>query len=237
MSDTVPIFHIPPGLHSLAVPLRTWLKDRPNYDRLVVGALVFAYKPGENHQPRLLLVQRSADERAFPGCWEIPGGSAEASDPTILHSVAREVFEETGLRLSRFVRQVGEGVEFVTPAAQGGSRQWLKLSFEIEAAEIPGAMQGNSLFNDGDTHPQVHGDDTDIISILEDIPIVLDPKEHQLHEWVTEVDIDQSPEGEGRYTFISADQRHVVLDGFSLHKADREQVKEIERIKDAMGNA
>ncbi|KAH0543457.1 hypothetical protein FGG08_002222 [Glutinoglossum americanum] len=227
MSNPVPIsIHIPPDLQPLAVPLRTWLREHPNYDRLAIGALIFAY----DAEPRILLVQRAAAERAFPGCWEIPGGSVEASDPTILHSVAREVFEETGLRLTRFVRQVGDGTEFVTRGGSGGSRRWLKLDFEIEAAEMPVGMQAKAFFDTSN--------DTDTSSGLEDIPIILDPEEHQFYGWATETDVDKSFEDEGKYTFISPDQRHVMLDGFGLHKADRERVKrDFERVRKLMENA
>lgn len=58
----------------------------------------------------------------------MPGGSVDATDPTILHGLAREVFEETGLRFTTFVCQVGKGIEFMT----GPRRRWMKLSFEIE---------------------------------------------------------------------------------------------------------
>jgi 8-oxo-dGTP pyrophosphatase MutT (NUDIX family) len=69
-------------------------------------------------------------ERSFPNLWEVPGGSPELSDPTILHSVAREAFEETGLRLTKFVRQIGDGVEFNTgpkKRERSGSSLALKL--------------------------------------------------------------------------------------------------------------
>ncbi|KAI9783516.1 MAG: hypothetical protein M1839_003686 [Geoglossum umbratile] len=235
MSDPAPIsIHIPPDLRDLTVPLQTWLQTHPNYDRLVVGALIFAHKPFDN-RARILLVQRSANERAFPQAWEVPGGSAEGSDPTILHSVAREVFEETGLRLTRFVRQVGEGAEFVTPGRgrNGRSRRWMKLSFEVEVAEIPACLLGREAFRAGDDVPAQNN-----TPALEDIPVVLDPKEHQCYEWATGEDVDESFEDEGKYTFISADQRDIILDGFSLHKADREWLaREIESIKKAMGTA
>ena len=48
--------------------------------------------------------------------------------PQILHGLARELFEETGLKLTKILRAVGEGIEFKT----GDRRLWMKLSFEIE---------------------------------------------------------------------------------------------------------
>ena len=124
---------ISPSISHLAVPLMTYLHNNPSYDNLVVGACIFA--PGKTvpsgEPPRLLLVQRAAAECGFPNLWEVPGGSAEKTDPTILHSIAREVFEETGLKLTKVVGAVGDGCEFTT----GGNGKWKKLTFEIEVEQ------------------------------------------------------------------------------------------------------
>ena len=63
----------------------------------------------------------------------------------------------------RFVREVGNGVEF----AEGKTR-WVKLSFEIEVVEI---------------HGRKAEDEED------DVEITLDPEEHQDYRWVTEEEI------------------------------------------------
>ena len=135
--------HISPTLKHLTIPLKEFLHNHPQYACLAVGAFIFA----PAHQvtssspettssvSRLLIVQRAASEKSFPTLWEVPGGSSEHSDPTILHSVAREVFEETGLHLTRLVRQIGKGVEF-SVGRSGGPERWLKLSFEVEVTEI-----------------------------------------------------------------------------------------------------
>ena len=133
-TPTGPIqIRIAPSLSYLADPLITYLHTNPSYDNLVVGACIFApeNRRPNGDPPRLLLVQRAAAECGFPNLWEVPGGSAEATDPTIFHSIAREVFEETGLKLTRIVGAVGDGCEFTT----GGNRKWKKLTFEIEVQE------------------------------------------------------------------------------------------------------
>lgn len=62
--------------------------------------------------PRILLVQRSSHETLYPDEWEIPGGKAEYGvDQTILETVAREVREETGLRVVEVLRDF-EGFEY-----------------------------------------------------------------------------------------------------------------------------
>ncbi|PYH95654.1 hypothetical protein BO71DRAFT_482697 [Aspergillus ellipticus CBS 707.79] len=53
--------------------------------------------------PKTLLLQRSPHD-SYPYHWEGPGGGIEpAQDATLLDGAAREVFEETGLRVVRFV--------------------------------------------------------------------------------------------------------------------------------------
>lgn len=57
------------------------------------------------------------------------------SDPTILHSLARSTFEETGLRLAGFYRQIGSVAEFVTGYGASGKR-CCTLYFEIEVTQV-----------------------------------------------------------------------------------------------------
>jgi|SRR3569833_125783 len=111
---------------AFAVSEKTYLQNKPQFDRLVVGALV--YDP----QGRLLLIRRAAHD-FMPLTWEIPGGALDASDATILDGLARELWEETGLLMRRVVRQVRcgprqEGAEFVV--ARGV--RMCKYSFEVE---------------------------------------------------------------------------------------------------------
>lgn len=142
---------IPPALRQHTIPLSTFLTRNPQYTNLVVGALIF--NPSTpTHPTRLLILQRASTEIGFPNLWEIPGGTCDAEDPTILHSAARETFEETGLRLMKFVREVGKGVELVI-----GKTRWFKLSFEIEVVEMQGRKAEGAV---------------------DDVEIRLDPEEH-----------------------------------------------------------
>ena len=153
---------IPPTLRQHTIPPSTFLTRNPQYTNLVVGALIFR-PPTPTHPTRLLILQRASTEHAFPNLWEVPGGSSDPEDPTILHSAARETFEETGLRLMRFVRQVGKEVE-LGPGKTG----WVKLSFEIEVVEMHGRKAEGAV---------------------DDVEIRLDPEEHQDYTWVTEQEI------------------------------------------------
>jgi len=151
-----------------------------------------------------LLVQRAATERGFPNLWEIPGGSAEEDDPTILHSVAREVFEETGLRLTRFVRAVGDGIQFTT----GRQKTWMKLTFEIEVQEdlcraVNGTAGGQCLSDAASTL---------IYEGLGDGLVKLDPAEHQAFKWVTEDELKLWGPGK----IVTEEQRQMMLQAFEV---------------------
>ena len=203
--------NIPPFLSHLRVPLSTFLARNPRYQALAVGACIFFPPvsqeplPASSQPPRLLLVQRAATEFAFPNLWEFPGGSSEASDPTVLHSVAREVFEETGLLVRRLNNLVGEGVEFVTGTGDN-KNTWLKLTIEVEVVEIP-----NHSHRDGPTNG-ASGE-----TAVDEVRITLDPEEHQQYAWVTEEDVRRTPE-EGGYEIMTEEQREVMLQAFGMRK-------------------
>ena len=209
--------HIPPALSHLATSPHQFLQNNSELDNLAVGAFIFSSPEIVTPSSvRLLLIQRAATERAFPHCWEVPGGSAEFTDPTILHSVAREVFEETGLHLTRVVRTIGDGVRF--ESAKGIDR-WLKLSFEIEVAEliIYHAAPSASI-DDNDLHPER---ETERLATAESaipfISICLDPIEHQDFRWITEEEVRSNEGHESGLQFISAEQKSVILEAFRLH--------------------
>jgi len=75
---------------------------------------------------KLLLLQRAAFEDTFPNMFEIPGGHAEDADETILSTVVRETFEETGLVVKRIVDEF-EGFEY-----ESGKGLTVQLNFVVE---------------------------------------------------------------------------------------------------------
>ena len=187
MTTPTPIqIHISPALTHFTTPLSTFISTHASYTNFVVGSFIFS----PSHK-KVLLLQRASTERGFPSKWEIPGGSTELSDPTILHSAARETFEETGLHLTKVVRQVGdEGVEFTT---EQGQKRWLKLSFEIQVMEVEGI--GEEEGAEGN------------------IEIRLDPEEHQAYVWAGEEDIRM-----GKYDITTPEQRELMLKAFELNR-------------------
>lgn len=177
-----------------------------------------ASAPPPTPETLLLLVQRSSQD-SIPDRWEVPGGSSDENDPTILHSVARELFEETGLHLTRFNRQIGPGVRFET-GREPQKKQWLKLSFEVEVSEIP--RISHSHVHHQDNMARLGNDDLVAGQVL-DAVIKLDPEEHQNSAWATEEDIRNSdpnrpPWNRGPFEIFNEEQRLLMLRAFELRR-------------------
>ena len=188
-------FEIPTNLaEEYAIPLAKLIEQNPSYDFVATGSLVF-------HQGRQLLIQRAASD-SHPGRWENPGGGCDPEDETILHAVARELWEETGLHVTRFVRQVGGVVKFNSRSG----KSIVKFSFEVEVSQT-GALPGGES-------------EIDLQQNLDKIPIRLDPKEHQAYLWATEEQVLNGIIGDGNANtlgFISEQQHHTTVEGFRLH--------------------
>lgn len=130
----------------------------------------------------------------MPNKWEIPGGGVDASDPSILHGLVREVWEETGLRSRSVERLVGgeEGSIFLT-------RRGLRVvKFEFEVVVEDG--------EDGEGGLQV----------------MLDEREHQRFLWVGEEDVRAKMVCGVGIEFTTGRQEEVILEGFRLRRSDLE---------------
>jgi 8-oxo-dGTP pyrophosphatase MutT (NUDIX family) len=103
------------------------------YQYLATGALVF--DDSDSSAPRILLIQRSASD-SMPGRWEIPGGGVDEEDESILHGVARELWEEAGLTAVSIGPLVGNPHFF---ESRSGKRIG-KFNFMVEARSAQGAM-------------------------------------------------------------------------------------------------
>ncbi|KAL6711026.1 hypothetical protein ACN47E_006901 [Coniothyrium glycines] len=128
MTATEKAIEYPSALQEYAVSAAEYLRLHPEYHVLCTGIVVF------NKDGKLLLVQRAADEKAFPNFWEIPGGKVDDTDRSLLEAAARELKEEAGLDS---VRVVGKVSEFSFEDNRPGRRpvKWLKLVFEIEVED------------------------------------------------------------------------------------------------------
>ncbi|KXX82648.1 MutT-like protein [Madurella mycetomatis] len=181
------------GLH---ITEKDFLSTRPLIAAAATGALVFSKASGED---RALIIQRAAHD-SMPLLWETPGGACDLEDETILHGVARELWEETGLRMKSVTRQVGGGYTFITRSGLAVT----KLTFEAEV-ETPVSAQGEQLF------PKV----------------TLDPNEHVRFLWATEEEcrqgrvaaLDSNGEPEVvNVEFTTEAQKRIILYGFKLRR-------------------
>jgi 8-oxo-dGTP pyrophosphatase MutT (NUDIX family) len=210
--------HIPSHLQSFAIPLSQFRAQRSQseYRILVVGACIFSTRSPpfsfipvntsnadratsedastdinekEFPEPHILLIQRVGKD-SMANKWEIPGGGIDDTDPTILHGLAREVFEETGLHLTRVV----DLIEMQECLWRRG--KYCKWSFEIEVAEIPPPHRSHT--------PHQHDEKpADGVKDLASIPIILDPEEHQSFAWVTEDKVNE-------YSITTKEQKWVI---------------------------
>lgn len=73
----------------------------------------------------------------MPNRWEIPGGGVDDDDESILHAVARELWEEAGLVTVNIGPLVGDAHVF---QSRSGKRV-CKLSFLVEAKGENGKME------------------------------------------------------------------------------------------------
>ena len=218
--------HIPPSLQQYTTPLTRYLTAHPQYTNLVVSAFIFdapaqISTPDKERPTRLLILHRAAHERSFGNRWEVPGGSSDVTDPTILHSLAREVFEETGLILTRFIRQVGNMVEFQTGKGER-RRNWAKLNFEIEVAEIDGIVDQAAEVNDdgfmgkgAGSQDEGHKSTDRSEAAAPDATVTIDPQEHQGYAWATADDI-----ASGKYMIATPEQRDLILGAFRARRDD-----------------
>ena len=232
VSPSLISIHIPQALQKHTIPLTAFLQAHPQYNNLAIGAFIFhpplsflfAPCPGPSSisEWRLLLVQRAASEPAFPHLWEVPGGQSDDADPTILHSVARETFEETGLRLTRFVREIGKGVEF-----ESRKKRWVKLNFEVEVQELWSYSGSGGHVIEPEQgvvdRERVHsrGGEGAGASVPghQDIVVTVDPQEHQKYKWATEEEI-RDMAGQ----IVTTEQFDVMMRAFALKKLDWERV-------------
>jgi 8-oxo-dGTP pyrophosphatase MutT (NUDIX family) len=187
----------PESLREYAVSEAAYLQQHPEYDCLVTGSIVF------NTEGKLLLVQRAAEERAYPDFWvsqgrscesprtkttqEIPGGKVDKTDQTILHAAARELKEEAGLDTTRILKKVTQ-FTFLDEIPGRPTTTWLKLVFEVEVQNADN--------------------------------VVLDPVEHQKSLYASEAEVVNDMVGDVKLTYISLANKEVKLEAFRQRREE-----------------
>ena len=117
---------------AFSVPYETHVSSQPEgtykYQFVANGAMVFDFSSPK----RILLLQRAAHD-SMPNRWEVPGGACDREDESILHSVARELWEEAGLVATSIGPQIGDGQMFLTRSG----KIVCKFHFLVEAEKGP----------------------------------------------------------------------------------------------------
>ena len=117
--------------------------------------------------------------------------------------------------LTRFVRQVGDVVEFQTGKGER-RRNWAKLNFEIEVAGIDGLMDKAAETNDdgvtgigAQSQGEGHKGADRSEAVGKNATITIDPQEHQGYAWATAEEI-----ASGKYMIATPEQRDLMLGAF-----------------------
>ncbi|RYO88519.1 hypothetical protein DL762_003725 [Monosporascus cannonballus] len=218
-------FTVSPSLAAFQKPLRAYLDADPQYDAIVVGACVFNSNRtttnattaiGDKHnntpapatqqekdeeEPRILLLQRAPTD-SMPLRWEVPGGACDHEDETLLHAVARELWEESGLRAASVEALVfsgsgtGTGTGVIDPDVFFSRRglRVRKFSFVVGVEEGPADVR-------------------------------LDPAEHVAFLWVTEEQARRGRCGVVALKFTTPRQREIVLEAFKMRRKGFEPEK------------
>jgi 8-oxo-dGTP pyrophosphatase MutT (NUDIX family) len=177
-----------PSLAGHLVSRSAFLKRAASFgspvDKLVVGVAIVHPLFSATKPLQILLVQRAAHEKVYPGVYELPGGSVivsllsprafmlteysshvEDSDKTILDAAVREVAEETGLIVSNIVGEIPP-LEYSLAAEEGVPtaivRSTIQLNFVAQVVPI------------GSTNA---------------FEVKLNPEEHQDYAWVSKEDL------------------------------------------------
>ncbi|RYP49540.1 hypothetical protein DL768_004742 [Monosporascus sp. mg162] len=122
-------FTFDPAAESFTASQQSYLSAHPDTrcSYIATGALVF--RATDPRAPRrILLLQRAAGD-SMPNRWEVPGGGCDDDDESILHAVARELWEEAGLRAARIGAPVGDPHFFTSRSG----KKICKFNFVVEA--------------------------------------------------------------------------------------------------------
>lgn len=138
-------FSTHPSASDFLVPSQSHFSQRPEgreqYQYLATGAVVF----DKSNPPRILLIQRAAND-SMPNLWETPGGACDDEDETILHGVARELWEEAGLMATRIGPQVGAGYVFHTRSGKTVSKHTFIAEVDSEEVRLDPAEHQRHLW-------------------------------------------------------------------------------------------
>lgn len=181
-------FSVPDHLSEFNISLAEFFASKPEFTDIFAGGLIFS--KGQSGERRILLLQRAPTD-SFPNYWEGPGGGVEPKDASILEAAAREVFEESGLQVTRFVDLVAVN-------------EWTRLK--------PDKLHVVAKFN---FLVEVEGQED-----VDQLQVKLEPTEHQAYAWATEEEVRDGVEERGRFRFVGSVEGPHLLKAFQLVKAN-----------------
>ncbi|OAA64018.1 NUDIX domain protein [Cordyceps fumosorosea ARSEF 2679] len=194
-----------------------FLAANPHLARVMAAAMVFRPNPDPpltSSLPQTLLICRAATD-TYPLRWEVPGGSVDASDATILDGVARELLEESGLVASHMVAPILMSPHEDLPEAV---RAGLGIQPDDEGLGAEGLTV--TFVETGNLWAKL----TVLVRVRSTEEVRLTPEEHEEAAWVTEEQVRRAelPPAEGeaegrRMDFVSDGVRRSILDGFRVY--------------------
>jgi len=174
----------------------------------------------KSNPPRVLLIQRAAHD-SMPLRWETPGGGCDDDDISILHSCARELFEEARLRATTIGPLVRVGSVSDSEGVRGGGPRSEATAVKEQGHEW-GEGMGGQFFRTrrGKLVCKFYF----VVRVPEEraAEVIVDPKEHADHVWVTEEEVRQKKvqeEGGMSLEFTTQAQWEVILTAFKLWHA------------------
>ncbi|KAH7039909.1 NUDIX hydrolase domain-like protein [Microdochium trichocladiopsis] len=212
--------------------------------RVVAGTIVMHNISGTT---KVLLMQRSSHD--YMGSrWEVPGGSCDEDDQSIVGAAARELQEEAGLQIAKVLDIVEDDHEWIDH-----DKVWRKMTFLVEAVASVAAVDSTgtakldyniTTLERGDEEHSLTGanDETHILdnnhspsdpihrtngtreAPTNDRPqVTLDPNEHEDYVWASEAEV-QAGTCEGRsLDWTTPEQKAAVLRAFTMVNACAEK--------------
>ncbi|KAI4199528.1 MAG: hypothetical protein LQ346_002542 [Caloplaca aetnensis] len=187
---------------------REYLRQHRNLSHIHTSAAIFTHfcrpslakKPADQHyhEPRLLLLQRLADDPEAANCWELPGGPVVNQDQSILHGLAREIWQLTNLTTSWVLRQVGGG----DLLASG----WGRFLFEVHCDEICELSSYHAFSDAGNFH-----------DFVDNIPVRVS-RAHQGWSWVTKNGAQLMLDGKADASFVNGNEGSRALTAFEARE-------------------
>ncbi|PNP50168.1 hypothetical protein THARTR1_09157 [Trichoderma harzianum] len=160
--------------------------SNPPINFLMTSVLVLRPPSPNKPQPQILLLRRHPAD-SYPLKWEPPGGSVDASDPTVLFAAARELHEETSLSSPHFHTWVAMARDLNEDA---GMKGWGVQPEEELARDVEVKIEGGNVVRVTTflETKNVWGK-MNFVATVDQGEVEIDPEEHVEWGWFTEDEV------------------------------------------------